>query len=678
MAALLAAALSVSIGLHAQQRGPTIGYVYPAGGKQGTSFDATIRGQFLDRATNVIVSGEGVRATVLDFYRPIDGKTRNLMRDREQNIRDALKASKSGDSMVAVKSELNEKEIQRMYRAAAEKELADIKMKLSDPKTQQRAPNPQLSQEVNLRITISPGATPGDRELRLLTAAGLSNPVMFKIGQLPEFSRKAEFSLTGPGNPNVDLARIARLSSGGRGGETEQGMRVTIPCVINGQVMPATEDRFRFAARAGQQLVIAASARELIPYIADAVPGWFQATLGLFDAKGKELAYDDDFKFHPDPVLYYVIPREGDYEIRIKDSIYRGREDFVYRITVGELPFITSIFPLGGKLGETVNVTMTGWNLGVTNQEVKFNETGIQYVGGKKGEVVTANRVPFMVDTLPEVMEKEPNDLLESAQRVTLPVVINGRVDLPGDVDVYRFEGKAGQNIVAEVYARRLDSPLDSVLKLTDQSGKQLAFNDDHEDRGTGLNTHHADSYLTATLPSDGSYYIYITDPQRVGGPDYGYRLRLSAPRPDFALRLVPATINARAGSTTPVTVYAMRRDGFNGDISLAFRNAPEGFKLNNSRIPGSTNAATFSISVPNSVVKNETLHLSLEGKATINGKPVVHPAVPSSDMMQAFAYRHLVPAQDLDLVAVGGGGGGKGAFAANKGGNKGKGKTKN
>ena len=39
---------------------------------------------------------------------------------------------------------------------------------------------------------------------------------------------------------------------------------------------------------------------------------------------------------------------------------------------------------------------------------------------------------------------------------------------------------------MAEVYARRLDSPLDSVLKLTDAAGKQLAFNDDHEDKGAG------------------------------------------------------------------------------------------------------------------------------------------------------------------------------------------------
>ena len=78
------------------------------------------------------------------------------------------------------------------------------------------------------------------------------------------------------------------------------------------------------------------------------------------------------------------------------------------------------------------------------------------------------NRLPFALDSLPECLEQEPNDSPEHAQPVTLPVIVNGRIDRPGDRDVFRFEGRAGQEIVAEVYARRLDSPLDSVLKLTD------------------------------------------------------------------------------------------------------------------------------------------------------------------------------------------------------------------
>ena len=159
------------------------------------------------------------------------------------------------------------------------------------------------------------------------------------------------------------------------------------------------------------------------------------------------------------------------------------------------------------------------------------------------------NRPPFALDSLPECLEQEPNDSPEQAQPVTLPMIVNGRIDRPGDRDVFRFEGKAGQEIVAEVYARRLDSPLDSVLKLTDSAGRQLAFNDDHEDKACGLITHHADSWLRAVLPSAGTYYLHLYDAQNQGGPEYAYRLRISPPRPDFELRVVPSSINARAGT---------------------------------------------------------------------------------------------------------------------------------
>ena len=51
---------------------------------------------------------------------------------------------------------------------------------------------------------------------------------------------------------------------------------------------------------------------------------------------------------------------------------------------------------------------------------------------------MVSNRVPFAVDTLPECLEKEPNNDPETAQAVTLPVIVNGRIDAPDDVDVFR------------------------------------------------------------------------------------------------------------------------------------------------------------------------------------------------------------------------------------------------
>jgi hypothetical protein len=261
--------------------------------------------------------------------------------------------------------------------------------------------------------------------------------------------------------------------------------------------------------------------------------------------------------------------------------------------------------------------------------------------------------VPFAVDTLPECLKKGPNHDTASAQPVTLPIIVNGRVDRPDEWDVFRFEGRAGDEVVAEVYARRLDSPLDSVLKLTDAAGKQLAFNDDHEDKASALNTHHADSWLFATLPANGTYYLYLGDAQHKGGPEYAYRLRISPPQPDFALRTVPASISVRGGATIPLTVYALRKDKFAGEIALSLKNAPKGFVLSGARVPGNQDQVRLTLTAPPTVVA-EPLSLCLEGRATIQGKEVRHAAVPAEDMMQAFAYRHLVPAKDLEIVVSG------------------------
>jgi hypothetical protein len=264
-----------------------------------------------------------------------------------------------------------------------------------------------------------------------------------------------------------------------------------------------------------------------------------------------------------------------------------------------------------------------------------------------------SNPVPFAVDTLPECFEKEPNNSIAAAQSITLPIIVNGRIDKPGDWDVFRFAGRAGEKVVAEVQARRLDSPLDSVLKLTDASGKQLAFNDDHEDKGAGLDTHYADSYLTAALPADGTFYIHIGDAQHQGGLEYSYRLRVSAPRPDFALRAVPSSVSVRGGASVPLTVYALRRDGFTNEINLALRDAPAGFKLTGAKIPAYQDQVRLTLLAP-AALTEKPLSLVMEGRANIQGHAVVHLAIPAEDMMQAFAYRHLVPAKELDVAVSG------------------------
>jgi hypothetical protein len=601
---------------------PHVGYVYPAGGQQGTTVRVRVAGRYLDGVSSALVSGGGIRVEVIGLDKPLTQPQITALRDQAT-------------------------ELQKTARTPADRQaIADIRMRIGE--ALRRNANPVIAEVATLAVTIDAAAEPGPRQLRLATTMGLTNPLVFCVGQLPEFMEKDE--KTAPS-------------------DTE--LRVTLPAIINGRIipgdvdrakfplrqapqyMPGDVDRYRFAARKGQELVAVVSARDLMPYLADAVPGWFQATLALFDAAGHEVAYESGFRFQPDPVMHVRIPADGDYVLEIKDALYRGREDFVYRIAVGELPYITSVFPLGAPAGTRASVSLEGWNLTTAHvtMDTKGAEPGVTFVTTRGGEVA-ANRVPFAVDAWPEVLEREPNDTAREAQRVTPPVIVNGGIQRAGDADVFSFQGKAGQQIVAEVQARRLGSPLDSSLELTDALGKRIAFNDDFEDKGAGLLTHDADSHLAARLPADGIYLLRLVDVQRHGGPEYGYRLRIGPPRPDFELRVTPAEINAGAETSVPITVHALRRDGFAGAITLALTDAADGFALGGGYIPEGADQVRATVTVPPPPTKDAAV-IGIEGRAVIEGRTVVHRAVPASDMMQAFAYRHLVPTDALRVTVL-------------------------
>ena len=656
-------------------REPHIGYLYPAGGQQGSTIQITAGGQFLRGATNVYICGRGVHASVIKYIRPLrnlNKEQRQLLKSRLKEVRqkrlselfgkdhlhprplrresiqkDAskLKATNKQDDTKTEDVKLPDHPLLVDLENKSLRELAHITNVLFASRRKQQ-PNRQIAEFVLIEITIDPDAEPGDRELRIGATIGLTNPMVFQVGLLPEIcelepnNRQAYPNL--PDIPNMPKEKP-----------------IDLPVILNGQIMPGDVDRFRFRAQQGQQLVIETRARSLIPYLADAVPGWFQATLALYNAQGNEVAYADDYRFNPDPVLFYQIPEDGEYELEIRDSIYRGREDFVYRIAVGEQPFITQAFPLGGKEGVTTIASINGWSLYESRLplDTRPGDDYIRQSAYHKGTRLS-NFISYAVDTLPECNEIETNDTTKDAQQIDLPKIINGRIDWPGDVDVFQLKGLAGDKVVAEVYGRRLNSPLDSLLRLTDASGNVLEWNDDYVLKDgqlfkdiVGLVTHHADSYLMAELPTNGNYYVHLADSQHQGGQAYGYRLHIAAPQPDFALRVTPSSLSVRAGGIIPVCIYALRKDGFNGEIEVVLKDAPAGFKLNGGKIPAGRDCVRMTLTSPPKA-PDQPIALQLKGRARIGGQTVSHPAVPADDMMQAFLYRHLVPSQEL-LVSV-------------------------
>ena len=626
---------------------PHIGYLYPAGGRQGTVVRVEVGGMNLRGARQVFVSGEGVTAKLVDRLVP----NRRLKNELLQELRRRLtrlvrektadrpptanrprrggRDEKPGkaDSAEAEVVELPDHPLLRDLESMSLRELEKVAEFFFDPSLMQQS-SPQIAETVALEVTIAPGAAPGRRDLRVLGPLGLSNPLLFSVGLLPEVC-EAEIN-------DFDPESLPPLAPA---------------VVLNGQIVRRDVDRFRFEARKGQALVFETEARRLVPYMADAVPGWFQAVLTLRDARGEEVLFSDDYRFDPDPVMLFTVPEDGAYELEVRDAIDRGREDFVYRITIGEKPFVTRRFPLGGRAGTATAATVAGWNLPWSEVALDTRTRGgsVRPVAFRS-EAGLTNHLLYAVDDLPESFETEPNDDRGRAVPTALPRILNGRIDRAGDVDCYRFEGRGGDRIVAEVYARRLGSPVDSLLTLRDAEGLVLARNDDRDAPRTGLFTHLADSWVAATLPADGVYFVEVADTQNHGGEEYAYRLRISAPRPDFTVMVTPSALSVPAGSTIEFTAHALRCDGFEGDIRLELKNPP-GFVLAGARIPAGKDRVRLTLTAPSRPEKLP-LPLAIEGVAEIGGRAVRHPVVPAEDVMQAFLWRHLVPTEEL-LVAI-------------------------
>ena len=121
------------------------------------------------------------------------------------------------------------------------------------------------------------------------------------------------------------------------------------------------------------------------------------------------------------------------------------------------------------------------------------------------------------IQSKPSIREKEPNQTFQTAQAVELGATISGLIDRDRDVDVYSFQGKAGQRISVEILAAELGSPADCLLTLYDANRSTLASVDD--DNGK------PDPKLSYQLPSDGNYFLSVIEAHDVGGPLFPYLL---------------------------------------------------------------------------------------------------------------------------------------------------------
>lgn len=294
---------------------------------------------------------------------------------------------------------------------------------------------------LTLEIVIAPEAEPGIHAFRIQTVFGTTNLVSFAVSPFPEAEERQSNNTLG------------------------QAQHLVLPVTVKGEISePGDIDHFRFEATAGQELVF--------EILAAPLGSRLNSRLALLDSEGNMLAENDDFNGR-DSVLTYTTEKSGTYCIRVTDAQMGSGDRFDYRLQAGQFPYITEVFPLGVRAGQAASLQLRGANLAV--KSVTIEEDTALWARTIPVQVAGAlNRVRAAVGSYPEALEREPNDSPTTAQRISVPVTVNGRVQGQSGEDIFQFSARKGQRIVLEVHAQRLGSALDSFLEILDSQGKPV------------------------------------------------------------------------------------------------------------------------------------------------------------------------------------------------------------
>jgi hypothetical protein len=425
---------------------------------------------------------------------------------------------------------------------------------------------------VKARIRIAKDCSLGEHALRIRTASGISDARTFWVGP---------FKTVEEAEPNNEPAKA---------------QRVPLNVTVSGTIGSEDVDYFRVEAKQGQRISAEIEAMRL-------GRGAFDPYLAIQNASGEVLASADDTTLlMQDAFVSLLAPKDGTYIIQVRETSYGGRPEFAYRLHVGTFPRPTAVYPAGGKTGEFLLVRFIGDPAGEFTQDLKLPNVPQEKFGAYALQDGLSSPSPnwVRVSTFPNVLEAAPNQDQEHATGAEMPppLAFNGIISEKGEADWFRFKAKKGQVLDVNVYARRLRSPLDSVLEIFDAKGKSIAANDD---------TGGPDSYLKFTPGADGDYLLRIKDQLGNGGPDYTYRIEITPVQPSLTLSIPQIARNdsqTRQYIVIPkgnrfATLISAKRANFSGELEFKAGDLPAGVVMHADTMPAKVDAMPLVFEAP-------------------------------------------------------------------------------
>ncbi|HEU0119261.1 MAG TPA: PPC domain-containing protein [Bryobacteraceae bacterium] len=393
--------------------------------------------------------------------------------------------------------------------------------------------------------------------VRVQSADGLSNILLFSVGAFPEVSEE-ESQPGGLPHSNDSIEKAQSLPS--------------TAITLNGSLRGPERDVYRLQVKAGERRVFEIDARRAGSAV--------DPVIRVLDSNGKQIARSEDAPMlQLDPRVEVTFPAAGYYYVEIHDARFSSQAQNFYRLKTGAYTYPTEVFPLGGQRGKQVEISLGPSRVKADLSKAHGAQTTVNLPDSP------ALPLPLAVGEYPEISEPVSAPL-------SLPVTVNARISKPAEIDSYKLAVQPGDEYIFELQARELGtSKLMGVLSILDGAGKRLASAGDTafavdlfavqaSSRTAG------DPFLNFKVP-EGVREITVTveDLARRGGTHYAYRLHASRAAEDMQAMIVTPMLNIPAGGTALVNLSVDRR-GYAGPLTIKALNLPKGLRFSGGTIP--------------------------------------------------------------------------------------------
>jgi len=388
-----------------------------------------------------------------------------------------------------------------------------------------------------LEIDLQSGVQSGVHELRLEGSRGVSDALRFRVVDEPLTVEKADAH---PQAINIGAFVTGKLE---KSGET---------------------DCYSFHAKEGQELSFeVVQAENFDPRLALFRPGASWLTPG----RPLRVLFEEERSSDLMPIRprrFYRVSQSGEYLLEISSLFGKGSADSTYQLQIAS-----------GQMDDGMrdDASETTW------RERSFRRK----LGADWAEMVRSRAVneSALAESITRSTEQEPNDSATQANKISLPALIEGTIERPGDVDSFRFRVEAGQKLAFEIETPHTPPPhFNPRICVIDSEGREVLSNV-HKRISLFNNNAEQEIYLKAVEPkaihtfeTTGEYFLQIRDiTSRYGNSAYAYRVLVRAQIPHAGEVSSPDIdrINLVRGKAKKLTLTALHEEGFSGDVVFWF-----------------------------------------------------------------------------------------------------------